>query len=72
MINKLIYSNGKQRIYGLEFILIIIFLITVFADMSEEGIYYSKFLIIMMISLVYFVKNKSISFEKNIYIFIYF
>ncbi|EDZ52189.1 hypothetical protein ABE55_05460 [Bacillus thuringiensis] len=69
MINKLIYSNGKQRIYGLEFILIIIFLITVFADMSEEGIYYSKFLIIMMISLVYFVKNKSISFEKNIYIF---
>ncbi|MBK4741589.1 O-antigen ligase family protein [Bacillus cereus] len=69
MINKLIYSNGKQRIYGLEFILIIIFLITVFADMSEEGIYYSKFLIIMMISLVYFVKNKSISFVKNIYIF---
>lgn len=69
MINKLIYSNGKQRVYGLEFILIIIFLITVFADMSEEGIYYSKFLIIMMISLVYFVKNKSISFEKNIYIF---
>ncbi|MDA2166901.1 O-antigen ligase family protein [Bacillus cereus] len=69
MINKLIYSNRKQRIYGLEFILIIIFLITVFADMSEEGIYYSKFLIIMMISLVYFVKNKSISFEKNIYIF---
>ncbi|MGX5522827.1 O-antigen ligase family protein [Bacillus toyonensis] len=69
MINKLIYSNGKQRIYSLEFILIIIFLVTVYMDMSEEGIYYSKFLIIMMISLVYFIKNKSICFEKNIYIF---
>ncbi|MFQ9309618.1 MAG: O-antigen ligase family protein [Paraclostridium sordellii] len=61
--------RSKQKNFSLEFILILILLISMYFDMSDSGIYYNKIIIIFTMFLVYIIKNSKLYVEKQIYIF---
>ncbi|GKX31760.1 hypothetical protein SH1V18_42400 [Vallitalea longa] len=58
--------------YTIEFLLTIILLFTMYTDMTTQGIYYSKFVIIGITLLICGIKYKKIYYDKSIYIYFLF
>lgn len=70
----MIYSKKKRRYKMLdnisfEFLLLIIFLISMYFDMTDSGVYYSKIILIGIMFIVFIIKNKKIYIQQNIWIY---
>ncbi|WP_078429776.1 O-antigen ligase family protein [Alkalihalobacterium alkalinitrilicum] len=60
-------QEQRKKIFNFEFILTIVFLFTLFYTI--DGFVYGKFLLILLMSLVFLVKNKELKFDRSIFIF---
>lgn len=63
---------NKLNKISFEYILLIMFLVSIYFDMTDSGIYYHRIILIGVSFIIYIIKNKNMCLNQNLYLYFLF